>query len=468
MVAPAKSSLRIESRSRTAAVARPHLAPASIQGLEVLALPVTELAAYVQALVERNPLLDFDSDGFTVAFDDLLQEEAEHDEWSFGGDFRPRLRPRQWEGGFDMGRLRDDCSQTETLACHLRTQLDGLAASDVPRPLVHAIIDCLNDDGYFDGSLAALCAEVGCEAEWGEPALAFVQHLTPRGVGARTLRECLLLQLDDASPLAATARSMIEESLEDLAGNRTTKLMRAYHVNLDELAQIRALIAALDPRPGSSFSQRKDTVYVIPDLVVERRGSSFSVRVAGELAERLVRHDEYEAWVRAAGDADAQAWLAEKRAEADVALANVAQRKRTLFRFGMYLLEAQYGFFRHGQAAMRPLTMQQAADSLGLHVSTVSRIVADKHMLTPWGTYPLKHFFSTALPATGAGGGQALSSLAIKERIKELVGNEDARRPLSDAAITEALNGEGVEIKRRTVAKYREALGIPRQSQRRR
>lgn len=468
MVAPAKSSLRIESRSRTATTQRAHLAPAAIQGLEVLALPITELSAYVQALVERNPLLDFDSDGFTVALDDVLQDDSERDEWvSSDGDFRPRLRMRQQEGGFDMGRVRDECSQTETLACHLRTQLDGAAASDVPRPLIHAIIDCLNDDGYFDGSLPALCAELGCDGEVGERALAYVQGLTPRGVGARTLGECLLLQLDDGMPGAAVARLMIKESLEDLADNRTTKLMRTYHVNLDELAQIRGLIAGLDPRPGSSFSQRKDTVYVIPDLVVERRGSSFAVRVAGELAERLVRHDEYEAWVQASGDADARAWLAEKRAEADTTLANVAQRKHTLFRFGMYLLEVQYGFFRHGQAAMRPLTMQQVADGLGLHVSTVSRIVADKHILTPWGTYPLKHFFSTALPATGAGG-SALSSLAIKERIKELVTGEDARRPLSDATITEMLNAEGVDIKRRTVAKYREALGIPRQSQRRR
>jgi len=472
MVAPAKSSLRVESRSRAAVTQHAHLAPAAIQGLEVLSLPVTELAAYVRDLVERNPLLDFDSDGFTVAVEDLLQEDSdtERDEWADSdAAFRPPARTRQQEDGFDVGRLRDECSETETLACHLRTQLDGAVGHEVPLALVNAIIDCINDDGYFDGSLPMICAEQGCEMEAAERALAFVQGLTPRGVGARTLRECLLLQLDDDAPLADTVRLMIEESLEDLADNRTTKLMRAYHVSLDDLAVIRRVIAGFDPRPGASFSQRKDTVYVIPDLVVERRGTSFAVRVTGELSERLVRHDEYEALVAASGDAGAASWLADKRTEADAALANVAQRKRTLFRFGMYLLEAQYGFFRQGQAAMRPLTMQQVADGLGLHVSTVSRIVADKHILTPWGTYPLKHFFSTALPATGAGGtSAALSSLAIKERIKALVAAEDARRPLSDAAITEALNGEGVEIKRRTVAKYREALGIPRQSQRRR
>lgn len=448
------------------------MSPVAIQGLEVLSLPVTALAAYVQDLVERNPLLDFDSDGFTVGFEDLPLEgrDRDRDEWAdaSAGDFQPPARMRRQEGGFDMGRLRDECSQTETLAVHLRTQLGGIAAAGIDAALVDAVIECLNDDGYFDGSLPVICSEMGCASEAAEAALAYVQGLLPRGVGARTLQECLLLQLTGEDEVTACARSMIADSLEDLAGNRTTKLMRAYHLSLDELAAVRDLIAGLNPRPGASFSQRRDTVYVIPDLVVERRGPSFAVRVTGELAERLVRHDEYEALVAESGDAQARAWLADKRSEADVVLSNVAQRKRTLFRFGMYLLEAQYGFFCKGQAAMRPLTMQQVADGLGLHVSTVSRIVADKHILTPWGTFPLKHFFSTALPKTGAGGAASLSSLAIKERIKELVAAEDARTPLSDAALTDALNKEGVEIKRRTVAKYREALGIPRQSQRRR
>ena len=196
MVAPAKSSLRVESRSRTAVTQHAHLAPAAIQGLEVLSLPVTELAAYVRDLVERNPLLDFDSDGFTVAVEDLLQEDGdgERDEWTDpDGTFRPLPRMRQQEGGFDVGRLRDECSETETLACHLHTQFDGAVGHEAPLVLVNAIIDCINDDGYFDGSLPVICAEQGCDMEAAERALAFVQGLTPRGVGARTLQECLLL-----------------------------------------------------------------------------------------------------------------------------------------------------------------------------------------------------------------------------------------------------------------------------------
>lgn len=209
-------------------------------------------------------------------------------------------------------------------------------------------------------------------------------------------------------------------------------------------------------------------MYIIPDLVVERRGQGFAVRVVGEFAERLVRHSEYEQLVADSGDAEAQRWLESKRTEANQALASVSQRKRTLFRFGSFLLEAQYDFFCRGEAALRPLTMQQVADSLGVHVSTVSRIVQDKFILTPWGTYPLKFFFDTALSCVNGLSAASMSSRAIKERIKELVAAENVRTPLSDAALTAALNSEGIDIKRRTVAKYREALGIPRQSQRRR
>ena len=210
-------------------------------------------------------------------------------------------------------------------------------------------------------------------------------------------------------------------------------------------------------------------MYVIPDLAVRREGEGFSVRVTGELSEALVLNGVYDRMMQQGRmDCEAREWLREKRTEAEAALANIDQRQRTLYRFGVYLVEAQYDFFVGGDARMRPLTMQQAADALGVHVSTVSRTVQDKHILTPWGVFPLKHFFSSSVSCSAEERRRALSSLAIKDRIKDLVAQEDRRKPLSDATITAILNGEGVDIKRRTVAKYREALGIGRQSQRRR
>lgn len=465
-------AVRVEARSDVSLRTKQRLAPTAIQGLEVLALPVTRLDAYVRDLAERNPLLDFDYDHASLSFEEIPDEDERASD-NDGDDVESAYaRPSSiaWDArGFDLARLRDECSETETLQSHLRMQLTGACIGERDRLVLDILIENIDDDGYFSGSMPAVCAETGCSAEDGQRMLSLVQTLTPRGVGARDLAECLMLQLDDDAPYASVIRAMLQNSLEDLAENRTTKLTRAYHVSVDDLSAIRDVICTLDPRPGSSFSQRKETVYVVPDVTIMPDGTGFSVRVTGELSETLVLNGAYDRMAeQGLMDGEARAWLGQKRAEADAALANIDQRRQTLHRFGVYLAEVQYDFFVGGDARMRPLTMQQAADALGVHVSTISRTVQDKHVLTPWGVYPLKHFFSSSVACSAEERRHALSSLAIKDRIKDLVAQEDRRKPLSDATITTILNGEGVDIKRRTVAKYREALGIGRQSQRRR
>ena len=466
-------AVRMEARSNVSVRTKQHFAPTAIQGLEVLLLPVARLDAYVRDLVERNPLLDFDYDHGSLSFEELPDEDgdasADAETAAEGFDTRPPSAIAWDARGFDLARLRDECSQTETLHSHVRMQLTGARVGEEDRALLDALIENIDDDGYFSGSMHALCAEAGRSIEDGQRLLELVQQLSPRGVGARDLAECLALQIDDGLPYADVIRDMLRTGLDDLAENRTTKLMRAYHLTIDDLAAIREVICTLDPRPGSSFSQRKGTVYVIPDITIRRDGTAFSVQVTGELSETLVLNGAYDRMAQRGGmDDEAREWLHEKRAEADAALANIDQRRQTLHRFGVFLAEVQYDFFMGGEARMRPLTMQQAADALGVHVSTISRTVQDKYALTPWGVFPLKHFFSSSVACSAEERRHALSSLAIKDRIKDLVAQEDRRTPLSDATITAILNGEGVDIKRRTVAKYREALGIGRQSQRRR
>ncbi|OUO89767.1 RNA polymerase sigma-54 factor [Gordonibacter sp. An230] len=463
----------VKARSSVSLRARQHLAPTAIQGLEVLALPVARLDAYVRDLVERNPLLELDYARGDLSFEQFPEECPEvSDDLDTPTDDFGACAPSAvaWGAqGFDLARLRDECSQTETLHSHLRMQLASARIDEDDRELMDALIENIDDNGYFAGSMAAVCAETSRSVEDGLRLLSRVQQLSPRGVGARDLAECLMLQLDDDVAYAEVIRDILRSGLEDLAENRTTKLMRTYHLTIDDLSALREAICSLNPRPGASFSQRKGTVYVIPDLAIRRDGVGFSVRVTGELSETLVLNGAYDRLIRqGALDRDTLEWVCEKRAEADAALANIDQRKKTLHRFGVYLVEAQYDFFVGGDARMRPLTMQQAADALGVHVSTISRTVQDKRVLTPWGVYPLKHFFSSSLACSAEERRHALSSLAIKDRIKDLVAHEDRRTPLSDASITAILNGEGVDIKRRTVAKYREALGIGRQSQRRR
>lgn len=467
-------TVRLEARPNVAPRVRQRFAPTAIQGLEVLALPSARLDAYVASIVEQNPLLEYDYSQAALRFEELPDENEAGDEGGFdAGDTREAgWRPPVSLGehrAFDLERLRDERSETESLHAHLRLQVPASEFCGRRGRLLDGIIESIDDDGYFAGSLPMLCAEAGCELDEGEELLRFVQRLSPRGVGARDLSECLSLQLDDNVPYVGKIRAILETGLSDLAENRTTRLVRTYRLTLDDLAAIRETICGLDPRPGAGFSPRKDTAYVIPDIVIRRRGAGFAVSVTGELAETVVLNEAYCALASDASlDDDAVRWIEAKRGEADVVLANISQRKQTLYRFGTYLVEAQYDFFRGGESRIRPLTMQQAADALGVHVSTISRTVQDKYALTPWGVFPLKHFFSTAVACASAERRSALSSLAVKSRIQDLVAHEDRRTPLSDASITAILNSEGVDIKRRTVAKYREALGIGRQSQRRR
>ena len=173
-------------------------------------------------------------------------------------------------------------------------QLTGVRVGEEDRALLDALIENIDDDGYFSGSMHALCAEAGRSIEDGQRLLELVQQLSPRGVGARDLAECLALQIDDGLPYADVIRDMLRTGLDDLAENRTTKLMRVYHLTIDDLAAIREVICTLDPRPGSSFSQRKGTVYVIPDITIRRDGTAFSVQVTGELSETLVLNGSYD------------------------------------------------------------------------------------------------------------------------------------------------------------------------------
>lgn len=467
-------SVTLDSRQDVSVRTRQRFAPSAIQGLEVLSLPIASLEAYVNAMVEQNPLLDFDYSESYLTFEEIPEEDLSHPEDTVPDDGlaaetpRARMTSSENRSAFDMDRLRDERVETETLQSHLRLQLSQLSCDGQRGPFLSALVESIDDDGYFAGSLPALCSSFEVSGDEGEQLLGVVQSLSPRGVGARTLRECLTLQIGDNEPNRDTIISIIRDGFDDLAKNRVTSLEREYGLSHDELCQIKEVIRSLNPRPGAAFSQRHDTCYLIPDLVVKRLAGRFSVEVTGEVAETTVLNKQYVDMLddRAIPD-ETMEWLVSKHDEARTVLRNISQRRQTLYRFGLFLVEAQYEFFCFGESRIKPLTMQQSADALGIHVSTVSRTVQDKYVLTPWGTYPLKHFFTSSVACVKAERRSAVSSAAIKNRIKEIVAGEDRGKPFSDAALTAVLNEEGIEIKRRTVAKYRETLGIGRQSQRR-
>lgn len=467
-------SIRLDTRTNLGVHTKHHFAPTAIQGLEVLALPIASLTEYLSGMLEENPLLDYDFSKDLIQFDELPLEDAPHlsdnedfvslrDEGSFALVSRGDER-----GTFDLQRLQDDCLETETLRFHLRIQMTRSNFSPAQRAFIDEIIEAIDDNGYFANSLELLAQRACLPMRLAETLLGEVQTCFPRGVGARSISECLLLQLDKNEKNYLALAAIIREDLLKLAENKTSYLMQKYHVTREVLSEIRERIQSLNPRPGSTFYQQQQTNYLMPDIVIHKRASGFTVEIVGELTNTLSLNKEYLSLLdEGLLDKETMLWLQNRKDEAQLTLRNISQRKQTLYRFGRFLVEAQYDFFLFGEQRLKPLTMQCVADSIGLHVSTISRIVQDKYALTPWGLYPLKFFFSNSLTCNQADYKTELSSFVVKARIKQIISQGDTGKPLSDASLTDILNHEGIEIKRRTVAKYRKSLGIERQSLRR-
>jgi RNA polymerase sigma-54 factor len=356
-----------------------------------------------------------------------------------------------------------------SLAEHLRQQLAATRLSRRDRALVDLMIDELDGDGMLGTSLEefaeALPAELEIEPEEVAMAIKLLQSFDPPGVGARDLRECLLLQLaqcdcSDAEIVRIT-RALITEHLELLAARDFARIKRSLGCDDETLRAAQALIRSFDPRPGARFGS-EGAGYVVPDVMVRRTRSGWTAALNPDVMPRLRVNDLYADILRRNRSAGA-ANLAGPLQEARWLIKNIAQRFDTILRVSQAIVDRQRGFFSHGAVAMRPLVLREIAETLDLHESTISRVTTQKYMLTPHGTFELKYFFGSHV-ATDTGG--AASSTAIRALIKQLIGAEDVRRPLSDSQIADMLGGQGIVVARRTVAKYRESLRIPAVAQR--
>ncbi|MFM7293528.1 MAG: RNA polymerase factor sigma-54, partial [Burkholderiales bacterium] len=289
-------------------------------------------------------------------------------------------------------------------------------------------------------------------------ALSYIQHLEPPGVGARSLSECLRLQLDQlppATPHLTDAKALVTEHLATLAQRDFAKLKRVLRLSDDELRATRALIVALEPKPGRRFGQG-DTRFVIPDVVVKKVRGKWRAMLNQAAVPKLRVNQLYADLLYKSRDAKGKN-LASQLQEARWLIKNIQQRFETILKVTEAIVENQRHFFDHGEVAMRPLVLREIADQVGLHESTVSRVTTQKYMLTPRGIFELKYFFGSSV-ATETGG--ACSATAIRALIKQLVEAEDQRKPLSDNKIADLLSNQGILVARRTIAKYRESLQI--------
>lgn len=330
------------------------------------------------------------------------------------------------------------------------------------RALIELIIDAIDDNGYLCESLEeihdSLPIDLCVEMEELQFALNMVQSFEPEGVGARDTAECLAIQIKRLPKVAFVTRRLalqiVETYLPLFAQRDFTKLRKLLQCDDEDLREAQTVIRQCNPKPGLAFSEGKSD-YVVPDVVVKKIGDEWQVMLNRDVMPRLRVNQLYANLMKQQrGDAS----LSPQLQEARWLIKNMRQRFDTILRVAQAIVERQYNFFTHGAVAMRPLVLREIADTLGLHESTISRVTTQKYMLTPHGMFELKYFFGSHV-ATEAGG--EASSTAIRALIKQLIGEEDQKKPLSDSKIADILGEQGMVIARRTVAKYREALKIP-------
>jgi RNA polymerase sigma-54 factor len=350
----------------------------------------------------------------------------------------------------------------DSLAEHLQNQLHG--ASGQVGDLARAIAEMLEDTGYLPVSVRDIAEATGAPVTVVEQALALVQDLDPAGVGARNLAECLALQakaVDRYDP----AMARLFDNLDLLAKGRMADLKRICGVDDEDLADMVRELRAYDPKPGCQFSD-KGVDSVTPDVFIRRTRSGYAVELnTATLPRLLVNRRYYQELKSGPSDKNSRAWLSECLASANWLVKALDQRARTIVKVVSEIVKRQQGFFEKGVAAMKPMTLREIAEAIEMHESTISRVTSNKYVLCDRGLFELKYFFTTAINGTA---GEAHSAEAVRHRIRALILAEHPDRVLSDDAIVEALRAEGVDIARRTVAKYREALRIPSSVQRKR
>lgn len=485
------------------------LTPQLQQSIRLLQLSTLELNQELEKFLQENPLLERDDDDDSAGGSSGAPGEGQPEsaaEASAGGDSpsdsggapdstmddfdesRPELpeaagsaaasaeadRPEEpdWtdEGSYggsqppegEDGDYPQTAAGAPNLREHLLWQLNMVPLPFHDKQLAGAIVDSLDDDGYLKTDLAelaaALPADLQADADDLLVALRHVQQLEPAGVGARSLAECLELQLR-AMPVETQYRSLaltvVRDHLDALAARDFARLKRVLKCDQDTLREVQRVITGLDPRPGSRFS-RDEARYVVADVIVRKVKGMWLASLNPDAMPRLRVNRLYADILSRNRDASHQQ-LSSQLQEAKWLIKNVQQRFDTILRVSQCIVDRQRHFFEHGEVAMRPLVLREIADLLGLHESTISRVTTQKFMLTPRGIFELKYFFGSHV-ATDTGG--ACSATAIRALIKQMVGEEDSHRPLSDSQISEILGKQGIVVARRTIAKYRESLQI--------
>ncbi len=351
----------------------------------------------------------------------------------------------------------------DTLFDHLRWQLRMSSLNFEEQLVAMELIGAIDDNGYLrEDGVQLACDAVGVDPEYAEAVLARVQAFDPPGVGARSLRECLLIQARLLIPEDTLVHKVIDERLDDLVGRSALTLQKSLNLTDVEMRRVIDAIASLDPKPGRGFASG-DAEYVVPDVFVERRGGEWVVSLNENGLPKLKVSDYYRRVLHQNKNADTRDFLKTKVRSAVWLVRSIYQRQATMKKVSEAIFRFQRDFLEQGPKYLRPLVLRDVAMEVGMHESTISRVTTKKYAQTPQGLFELKYFFGARIEAKR---GEDLSAEAVRERIRTLVEEEDPRKPLSDQAIVKVLANENIKIARRTIAKYRQQLGLLSSSER--
>ena len=488
------------------------MTPQLQQAIRLLQLSTLDLQQEIQEALESNPMLERQEDGDDYDNSDPMADGAESNanteqqaETPFqennyqentqtvdnleDGDWGERI-PNElpvdtaWEDIYQTSASSlpsssddDDWDFTtrtsggESLQSHMLWQLNLAPMSDKDRLIAVTLIDCINEQGYLEETLEevleAFDPELDIELDEVEAVLHRIQQFEPAGIAARNLGECLLLQLRQLpakTPWLSEAQRLASDYLDLLGSRDYSQLMRRMRLKEDELRQVIELIQSLNPRPGSQI-ESSEPEYVVPDVIVRKHNDRWLVELNQEAMPRLRVNAQYAGFVKRADSSVDNTFMRNQLQEARWFIKSLQSRNETLMKVATQIVEHQRGFLDYGDEAMKPLVLHDIAEAVGMHESTISRVTTQKFMHTPRGIYELKYFFSSHV-STAEGG--ECSSTAIRAIIKKLVAAENAKKPLSDSKIAGLLEAQGIQVARRTVAKYRESLGIAPSSERKR
>lgn len=446
------------------------LTPSLQQAIKLLPLTTLELAEVLDQEVMENPLLEEVPVQETLSTEEIAQQEAKEQEKA-DDPLKEIDVDKFFEEYFDDGRrgkpaevpeappIENTLTEATDLYDHLLWQLHMTVSDELITEIGDAIIQNLDEDGLLRVPLDDIANMGPYPMEEVEKALTTVQALDPAGVAARDLTECLRIQLRVLGLEGSPADIMVKDYLKQLQSHQYAEISRQMSLTSEEVAHHLEIIRALDPRPGNRHSPEK-SAYILPDVYVVKEGENYKIVLNDDGLPKLRISPTYKRMLddKGKGTEETRAYVKDKLRSAMWLLKSVDQRQRTIYKVSESIVRYQRSFLDHGLSHLKPLVLRDVASDIGMHESTVSRVVANKYMHTPRGVYELRFFFHSGITSAM---GESVSSVTIKQRIRKMIEEEDASRPLSDSRIAGILDKEGLPLARRTVAKYREELRIP-------